>query len=111
MFERTVSLLRRMMAVPVGAPPGGQALAEERRVRVRYPCAVQTTLQPVNGAEPVRLSGRVRNISHGGITCFVNVMGLGLQFAALGALAYQKAKEQGVGHEIPTDWFLEDEHP
>jgi len=66
MFQRTVSMLRRMMA-----GSGGEALAEERRVGVRYPCAVQTTLQPVNGAEPVRLSGRVRNISRGGISLVV----------------------------------------
>lgn len=57
------------------------------------------------------VSGHLQPPPHGGITCFVNVMGLGLQFAALGALAHQKAKEQGVGHEIPTDWLLEDEHP
>ena len=40
---------------------------------------------------------------HGGITCFVNVMGLGLQFAALGALAHEKVKASGIGWEIPTD--------
>ena len=45
------------------------------------------------------------------LTCFVNVMGLGLQFAALGALAYEAARKHGVGREIPTDWLLESEHP
>jgi hypothetical protein len=39
------------------------------------------------------------------------VIGLGLQFAALGALAHEKAIANGVGREIPTDWLLEDEHP
>jgi alanine dehydrogenase len=57
------------------------------------------------------VSGRVQPPPHGGITCFVNVMGLGLQFAALGALAHEKAKASGIGREIPTDWLLEDEHP
>jgi hypothetical protein len=68
MFERAVSMFRRMMAGPDGEAP---ALAEEQRVRVRYPCTVRTTLHPVNGAEPVRLSGRVRNISRGGINLMV----------------------------------------
>ncbi len=45
------------------------------------------------------------------ITCFVNNMGLGLQFASAAGLAYRKAKEAGLGHELPTDWFTEDVHP
>jgi alanine dehydrogenase len=57
------------------------------------------------------VAGHVQRPPHGGMTCFVNVMGLGMQFAALGALAYEKAKVAGVGHEIPTDWLLETEHP
>ena len=57
------------------------------------------------------VSGHVQPPPHRGLTCFVNVMGLGLQFAALGALAYKAAKKQGVGREIPTDWLLQLEHP
>jgi ornithine cyclodeaminase/alanine dehydrogenase-like protein (mu-crystallin family) len=45
------------------------------------------------------------------ITCFVNNLGLGYQFAAAGSVVYKKAKETGVGHELPTDWFTEDVHP
>lgn len=37
--------------------------------------------------------------------------GLGIQFAAVGHIIYQRACEQGLGHEIPSDWFLEDVHP
>ncbi|MFC1815696.1 ornithine cyclodeaminase family protein [Thermodesulfobacteriota bacterium] len=44
-------------------------------------------------------------------TCFLNNLGLGYQFAAVGALVYRKAKDQGVGKELPTDWFTEDVHP
>jgi ornithine cyclodeaminase/alanine dehydrogenase-like protein (mu-crystallin family) len=55
--------------------------------------------------------GKVNAPPPGSLTCFVNVMGLGLQFAALGALAYQQAKIHGMGREIPTDWLLEAEHP
>jgi ornithine cyclodeaminase/alanine dehydrogenase-like protein (mu-crystallin family) len=45
------------------------------------------------------------------ITCFINNIGLGYQFAAAGSLVYRKAKERGLGHELPTDWFTEEVHP
>ena len=45
------------------------------------------------------------------ITCFANNVGMGLQFAAAGALALRKAREQGVGKELPDDWFTENVHP
>ncbi len=45
------------------------------------------------------------------ITCFLNNIGLGYQFAAAGAVVIRKAKESGLGHELPTDWFTEDVHP
>ncbi len=45
------------------------------------------------------------------VTCFVNNIGLSLQFAACGAVVYERALAQGVGREIPGEWFTEDEHP
>ena len=45
------------------------------------------------------------------ITFFFNNVGTGVQFAAMGYCAYQAAKENGLGHEIPTDWFLQDIKP
>lgn len=42
------------------------------------------------------------------ITFYRNVGNQGLQFSAVGQVVYRKAKEQGVGREIPTDWFLQD---
>ncbi len=45
------------------------------------------------------------------ITCFLNNLGLGYQFAAAGAVVHRKAREQGLGHDLPTDWFTEDVHP
>ena len=45
------------------------------------------------------------------VTCFLNNLGMGFQFAAVGALVYRKAKEAGIGNELPTDWFTEKEHP
>ncbi len=45
------------------------------------------------------------------VTCFVNNIGMSLQFAACGAVVYERAKQQGIGHELPGEWFTEDVHP
>jgi ornithine cyclodeaminase/alanine dehydrogenase-like protein (mu-crystallin family) len=45
------------------------------------------------------------------VTCFINNIGLGYQFAAAGSVVYRKAKASGLGHDLPTDWFTEDVHP
>jgi len=45
------------------------------------------------------------------ITCFMNNLGMGYQFAAVGGLVYRKAMEAKVGNELPTEWFTEDVHP
>jgi alanine dehydrogenase len=37
--------------------------------------------------------------------------GLGTQFVAIGAMIYRRAREQGLGRELPTEWFLQDERP
>jgi ornithine cyclodeaminase/alanine dehydrogenase-like protein (mu-crystallin family) len=45
------------------------------------------------------------------VTMFINNLGMGYQFAAAGSVVYRKAREQGLGHELPTEWFTEDVHP
>jgi ornithine cyclodeaminase/alanine dehydrogenase-like protein (mu-crystallin family) len=45
------------------------------------------------------------------ITVFNNNTGAGTQFAALGSVVLRKAREMGLGREIPTEWFLEDVSP
>lgn len=45
------------------------------------------------------------------ITCFVNNIGLSLQFAACGAVVLERARQQGLGRELPGEWFTEDVHP
>ena len=61
---------------------------------------------------PQMIAGEVKGRnSDAESTVFINDMGLGLQFAAAAGLAYRKAKEAGLGHELPTDWFTEDVHP
>ena len=45
------------------------------------------------------------------VTCFINNMGMGYQFAVVGALVYSKAREAHVGRDLDTDWFTEAQHP
>jgi ornithine cyclodeaminase/alanine dehydrogenase-like protein (mu-crystallin family) len=45
------------------------------------------------------------------MTCFCNNIGLGFQFAAVGARVLTLALQRGVGRELPTDWFTQDVHP
>jgi alanine dehydrogenase len=45
------------------------------------------------------------------ITVFNNNTGAGTQFAALGAAVLRRARELGLGRELPTEWFLEDVSP
>jgi len=42
------------------------------------------------------------------ITLYLNAGNQGLQFAAVGKVVYDKAREQGLGHEVPTGMFLQD---
>lgn len=45
------------------------------------------------------------------ITVFANNTGMGLQFAAVGALVLARAEERNLGHVVPTEWFLEETSP
>ena len=42
------------------------------------------------------------------VTFYRNVGNQGLQFSSVGAVVYKICKERGLGHEIPTEWFLQD---
>jgi ornithine cyclodeaminase/alanine dehydrogenase-like protein (mu-crystallin family) len=53
-----------------------------------------------------KTAGRANNQQ---VTCFYNVPGSGVQFAAAGLRVYELAKKRGLGRELPLDWFLEDE--
>lgn len=44
------------------------------------------------------------------ITCFVNNAGHSLQLATMGNLAYHRAKEKGIGTDLPDDWFSQNVH-
>jgi hypothetical protein len=73
MFERTVSFWKRLIGLQSEARRGtGVQLAEEdRRVWVRYPADLETTVQPAGNSEVVRFAARVRDISLGGVSLSV----------------------------------------
>ena len=58
----------------------------------------------IAGKAPSRTSDRQ-------ITYFLNNVGTGVQFAAMGYCAYLGAKEKGLGREIPGEWFMQDIKP
>jgi ornithine cyclodeaminase/alanine dehydrogenase-like protein (mu-crystallin family) len=55
-----------------------------------------------------KVPGRVHDRQ---ITFFLNNVGTGVQFAAMGYCAYRGAKAQGLGREIPSEWFMQDIKP
>jgi ornithine cyclodeaminase/alanine dehydrogenase-like protein (mu-crystallin family) len=55
-----------------------------------------------------KVSGRT---TPGQITVFNNNTGAGTQFAAVGAAVVKRARDLGLGRELPTEWFLEDVSP
>jgi len=55
-----------------------------------------------------RVSGRTERQQ---LTMFMNNLGIGIQFAALGGYAWREAQAQGLGQDIPTDLFLESLQP
>jgi alanine dehydrogenase len=42
------------------------------------------------------------------ITHYRTIGNWGVQFSAVGAVVYRRAKAAGLGHELPTEWFLQD---
>jgi alanine dehydrogenase len=58
------------------------------------------------------VAGKIKGRTHPGqITVFNNNTGAGTQFAAVGASVLKRAKELGLGRELPTEWFLEEVSP
>lgn len=67
MFERTFSFWRRLVGK-------GEASRndEERRLWVRHPANLTTTVQPNSNGRSLRLSARIRDISRGGVNLLVD---------------------------------------
>ncbi len=84
----------------------GGSVGEQRRARPAS--RIDLARQPDLGE---LVSGQVAPPAPGQMTCFVNAAGFGVQFAALGWLAYERARERGIGREIPTEWLVQSVHP
>ena len=104
---RRASLSVRHFEGPV-AVYADPELAErsEKSWRQRNPASVGFEHMPllvdvIGGQTPGRTDERQ-------VTCFYNVGGSALQFAAIGPRVYQLALERGLGREIPTEWLLQD---
>jgi alanine dehydrogenase len=87
------------LAAPERAPGKGWSAAPEFDFD-----AAPTLPELITGRTPARESA-------GQITCFLNNIGLGYQFAAAGAAVYRNARARGMGRELPTEWFTQDVHP
>jgi len=68
MFERTFSFWRRL----VGKSESRSQRDEERRLWVRYPADLATTVQPTANGSALRISSRIRDISRGGVNLLVD---------------------------------------
>jgi alanine dehydrogenase len=97
--SRPIHVLTKDLVVPEKADGRGWEVAEE----INFD-KLPTLPDLIVGRTDSRKSDR-------DVTCFINNLGLGYQFAAAGSLLYRKAKENGAGHDLPTDWFTEDVHP
>ena len=57
------------------------------------------------------LAGAVRRPTDDGVTLFAGGGGLGIQFAAVAHLVYERARDAGLGRDLPTEWFTQKEKP
>jgi alanine dehydrogenase len=97
--SRPIHVLTKDLIVPEKADGRGWEVAEEINFD-KLPTLPDLIVGRIDGRKSDR-----------DVTCFINNLGLGYQFAAAGSLLYRKAKENGAGHDLPTDWFTEDVHP
>lgn len=64
---------------------------------------------PKVGTLPDLMAGRWPGRTNANQITFLNNQGTqGLQFAAVGGTAYRLAREKGLGHPLPLEWFLQD---
>jgi ornithine cyclodeaminase/alanine dehydrogenase-like protein (mu-crystallin family) len=57
------------------------------------------------------VTGAVGRRSDDEITLFTGGGGLGIQFAAVAEHVYRAAAAAGIGRDLPTEWFTQDEKP
>ena len=57
------------------------------------------------------LAGHVGRTRDDQITLFTGGGGLGIQFAAVAQAVYEAARTAGIGRDLPTEWFTQEEKP
>jgi len=88
-----------------GAFVGGSA-EEQKRLPKSSPKRVAQSSGPLYADV---ISGKATGRTHRDqITQYRPVGNWGLQFSSIGAIVYRRAKEQGLGRTLPTEWFLQD---
>jgi len=87
-----------------GVPAGENRSVQRDAAYNAWHAALPTLPQIITG----RREGRADDEQ---MTCFLNTLGMGYQFAAAGYLVHKKAVAAGIGNELPTDWFTETVHP
>ena len=111
-----VQLQDREQRVEIGrghSPIAYIAGSDEEVARLPAPSQTRLFETPGRGASlPTFLdlvSERTRGrTGDGDITVYLAGGYQGLQFAAAAAVVYQRAVELGLGHKLPTEWFLQD---
>lgn len=99
---------------PKGTVQGSDGMfayfAGTEQERVRIPTAPSREIDNPNiGTIPDLMAGRWPGRTDERQITFLNNQGTqGLQFAAVGAKAYEMAKARGLGHPLPLEWFVQD---
>lgn len=87
------------MAILVGTEEEIQRLPESKR-QSGFSVDCPDYCDLISGRAPGRTSDDQ-------ITYYHNVGNQGLQFSSVGGVVYRLARERGLGHEVPTDWFVQ----
>ena len=85
----------------VGSPEERARRPTDKAYRRRYAPTDYPMLADV-------ITGKLPGRSSDAETIFYHNTSAGLQFAAVGRLVYERAKEAGLGMPLPLDWFLQD---
>ena len=98
-------LFRKGISGSPGAFVGGTAKEQERLPKAKHQ-RIQTELWPTYTDV---ISGQAKGrSSESEITFYYTVGNWGVQFSSVGGLVYKKAKAQGLGMQLPLEWFIQD---
>lgn len=85
-----------------------RAAAERKRLDQRSPATVVELGEVLMGAAGRRSPAEITLFTGGGTGAS---SGLGIQFAAVAHVVHRHAVEQGLGRDLPTEWFTQKEKP